>query len=652
MFRKLLALSGVFFSMAAPLLAATVQFSARQDIATGAQHLTGLVIADFNGDGKLDLVITDDYTQKLIVYLNNGTGGFGAPVVTTLNISGIGGLGALVAGDLNGDGKQDLIVAPVAGNQVDVVLLGNGDGTFTQHQLITGSYGFFQAATIDINGDSHLDLVSAANGNTFVALGDGKGNFTSANVVQALGDAYEALTVGDFNGDKHPDFITAGFQTSQLNFFKGNGDGTFAVPTSVVPANTYNPASLASADFNGDGKLDLLVGSGAVGQVVYGNGDGTFQTGAGQVVPLAGVTLPSTPPGVVYYSVNPTFLVATADTDANGSADAVVVNTISNYVDVILNDGTGKFSSTSPAFSGALDAGTGSVQLADLNGDGLPDIVLTNYQTQNVSIFLSTYPKTTPTITVQSSAAQTLVGGSVAVTVQVKGTGSKTPTGTVSLASGSTSYGQQALSSSGSVTFTLTNLAAGQYPLTASYAGDAYNSATANTMAFTQAITDFQMALPTATQTVAAGANTTYAVSLTPIAGFAGTVTLTCSGLPAGYACSPASPNLNGQAATASVVVSPPVMAEFTTPSRSRMVGGVTLCTLVCLFTPWRRRRIGTWALFALVSISVGTLGGCSGSGTSKPTLYTGTSSFVITATTTSGSQSVSHQVTATLMVQ
>ncbi|HLI77432.1 MAG TPA: VCBS repeat-containing protein [Acidobacteriaceae bacterium] len=122
--------------------AAAVQFAARQDIATSAKHLTGLAVADFNGDGKPDIAVTDDYSQVITVYLNDGSGGFSKSVTTTLNVPSIGGLGALVAGDVNEDGKQDLIVAPVAGLQYDIVLLGNGDGTFTQKGQISTSYGF------------------------------------------------------------------------------------------------------------------------------------------------------------------------------------------------------------------------------------------------------------------------------------------------------------------------------------------------------------------------------------------------------------------------------------------------------------------------------------------------------------------------------
>ena len=162
---------------AIPALASTPQFNPRQDINTNFQHLSGLAIGDFNGDGKLDIAVSDVSGKQILVYLNNGSGSFSAPISTTLQISA-DGVGSIVVGDFNEDGKQDLIVGTVAGSQADIFLSGNGDGTFTQQQVLPGSFGFFSAAVVDINHDSHLDLIAGGNGTLYVHLGDGHGNFT------------------------------------------------------------------------------------------------------------------------------------------------------------------------------------------------------------------------------------------------------------------------------------------------------------------------------------------------------------------------------------------------------------------------------------------------------------------------------------------
>jgi hypothetical protein len=652
-FRNLLSL-GLACFIALSAQAATISFSSPQNISTSFKKLTGLAVADFNGDGKPDIAVTDVYSQNIAVYLNDGTGHFGTPVVTTLAISSIGGLGALVAGDVNEDGKIDLIVAPVAGIQVDVVLLGNGDGTFTQGNAVPGSYGFFHADLVDINADGHLDLVSGQNGDVYAALGDGRGDFTQLPVSAPAGivNAFFDLAVGDYNGDKIPDFVTVGNDTGGLLFFAGAPGGNFSAAVTNYPANVYSPFSITSADFNGDGKLDLVIGSADIATLFYGNGDGTFQTDAAQevILPLA------SNPNVSINSANPTEpLVKSADMNGDGTIDIVAADNTYDMLSVLLNNGTGKFSQTSPDYQAPLNPGSGELRLSDLNGDGLPDIIITNYETQTISIFLSGFSKTTSSVSIASSTPQTLVGSTVTVTAQVSGSGTNIPTGTVTLASGSTSYGQQPVNAMGQATFTIASLAAGQYPFTATYSGDLHFNGASNATALTQSITDFQATLPTATQSVAVGADATYNVTLTPLYGFTGTVTLNCSGLPSGFSCGPTSSIVSDQASMAAVVVSANASAQADRQEILRHGDPAFLALLgfVGFGVSIRKRRgLLTVAILAL-SLSAGMIAGCSGSSSqSKSAPYTGTSNFTITATTTQSAVTVSHQVMAILTVQ
>ena len=651
MTRKLLSLFVFFLLLSLPLKAATVQFTAKQDIQTSAQHLTGLAVADFNGDGFPDIAVTDDYANQVTVYLNDGHGNFTKSVVTTLTATGYAGLGYLVSGDVNEDGKQDLIVAPIGGLQYDIVLLGNGDGTFAQGQILNSTYGFQNAQLIDINGDKHLDLVSGGNPNILVELGDGKGNFTNSPLPTTGAPQYfnTGLAVGDFNGDHIPDLLTSAYSTFYLPFYSGVGDGTFQVPTDITPAPNFlgtSGANLAAADFNGDGKLDVLLGESYLAIILLGNGDGTFQDGPNQIY---GPNLPYAP--AVANSVAP--LLAAADMDASGTPDIVAADDNAALLTVFLNDGTGKFPQASPDFSAPIDAGTSQLRVADLNGDGLPDIILTNYKTQQVEIFLSVVPQTTPAVSLSSSAAQALVGSSVVISVQVKSSGAHMPTGTVTLSNGSISLGQQTLDANGQATFALSSLAAGQYSLTAAYTGDKYNTSATNSTAFSEAITDFQLAVSTGTQSVAVGGTATYNVSLTPIAGLSGSVTLTCSGLPSAYQCAPTSAALAGQPITVSLAVTPTQTALLNQPPYPQDPSKVAFATfgLACLCLCFRRPR--RFALLAaLLSILGATqLTGCSNSAKSGPPPYTGTSNFTITASTTQGAIAVSHQSTATLTV-
>ena len=508
----------LFLSCLSASASAPPQFSARQDIATGLHHLYGLAVADFNGDGKQDIAITSSLDTQVLVYLNKGDGTFGAPIVTQVQITNT--TGAIVAGDFNEDGKQDLILATIAGPQQDILLTGNGDGTFTQKAALPGSFGFLDAAVVDLNHDGHLDLIAGGNGTLYVYLGDGHGNFTQqAFPNQGAGGAFFGITAGDFNNDHQIDFITAPYNfgvnsgiTTPLSLYAGNGDGTFRAPSLLNSSFFLSPAYFASADFNGDGNLDLLLSVPNADFVFFGNGDGTFKLGA---TDLSGIAISSGPVN----SSNPP-LVAAADLDGDGLPDVVVADVNGNLIFAGTNDGSGYFP-PSQVFSAALDKGTGAMKVADLNGDGLPDIIVTNYLTQKISIFLSIRPPIAPTIKLSGTASQALTGTPLTFTVAVAGLPAKPATGTVTLVDGTATVAQQTLDATGQATFAVTNLATGSHSLSVSYTGDASYKPGVSAP-FMQSITDFQLALPSTTQTVVAGAAATYSVSLTPVAGLAG----------------------------------------------------------------------------------------------------------------------------------
>src|SRR2546426_457828 len=234
-----------------------------------------VVVADFNGDGKSDLALAID--SGIAVLLGNGDGTFQAAVSYRAG-SGPTGSGAsyLASGDFNGDGKLDLVVANRSSGNVSV-LLGNGDGTF--QSAVNYDAGIYpqSVAVADFNGDGKLDFAVANfhSGNVSVLLGKGDGTFQTPINYDAADDPH-SVAVGDFNGDGKADLAVANLASSNVSVLLGNGDGTFQ---SAVNYGTAAGWSVAVGDFNGDGKADFAVAGYYDDNVsvLLGHGDGTFQ---------------------------------------------------------------------------------------------------------------------------------------------------------------------------------------------------------------------------------------------------------------------------------------------------------------------------------------------------------------------------------------
>jgi hypothetical protein len=366
--------------------------------------------ADFNKDGKLDLVVSsgnDDSNHvpqlSATVLLGKGDGTF--TIGATLATGTSGGIGA--AGDLNGDGIPDLVV-PDRGNSVYRVFLGKGDGTFQPPLVTTTPFVPFSAKLADLNGDGKLDMLLfnvTASSRMTVYLGNGDGTFTQRDTYSDAADTWFG-GMGDFDGDGKLDIVMAGKSiTTPTGLFSaslwlGNGDGTFqalrvfsSMPTTIPPANgtvtvnSYGTQAVALGDFNGDGNLDAVVpaffrvnnGTDAVPTPVVnlqkGNGDGTFQSPY-QTLPL--------PAEGVYVTV--------ADFNGDSHPDFAVEDSAGN-VSVALNKGDGTFQNpfivfTDTSVNTALSFPVNqSPVVGDFNGDGIPDLAVAT-QGNGVAVLL------------------------------------------------------------------------------------------------------------------------------------------------------------------------------------------------------------------------------------------------------------------------
>ena len=336
--------------------------------------LQAMVSGDFNGDGKLDLVVEETGGGTIAVLLGNGDGTFQAPKFYAVGTSSypFGPGNTLVAGDFNGDGRLDLAVASNRSNDVSV-LLGNGDGTF-QNQ-VTYAVGSGPSALVagDFNGDGRLDLAVANVGSNDVSvlLGNGDGTFQPAKEY-AAGSTPAALVAGDFNGDGKLDMAVddggdANGNGIGVSVLLGNGDGTFQAAKEYAVSGFAS--GLVAGDFNGDGRLDLAITDQADNTIflLLGNGDGTFQA---QKTIAAGVQA---------------YTLVAGDFNGDGRLDLATADYRNDNISVLLNKGDGTFAARQPTVVGVSPY---VLVVGDFNGDGRLDLATANFISNDISVLL------------------------------------------------------------------------------------------------------------------------------------------------------------------------------------------------------------------------------------------------------------------------
>jgi hypothetical protein len=330
--------------------------------------------ADVNGDGKLDIIVTNYQIGTVSVFLNRGNGTFLAQVTYPTGVAR--DTWSVAVADVNGDSKRDIIVGNAASNNIGV-LFNAGNGTFSaQVTYSTGdSSQPYSVVAADVNGDSKIDIVVADYGlnEVGVLLNAGNGTF-GVQVTYSVGSAPFAVAVADVNGDGKPDILVANSYSSNVGVLFNTGTGTFGVEAAYSTGSDSQPYSVAAADFNGDGKLDIVVANYNAFNVgvLLNIGNGTFG---------AQVTYSTGSNSYPYY-------LAASDVNVDGHPDIVVANFLADNVGVLLNIGNGTFAAQI-AYSTGNGSQPYSVAAADVNGDGAPDIIAGNYMANNIGVFLS-----------------------------------------------------------------------------------------------------------------------------------------------------------------------------------------------------------------------------------------------------------------------
>jgi uncharacterized protein (TIGR03437 family) len=378
---------------------------------------SSIIAADFNGDGKLDLAVSNFGSPGvnsggIAILLGAGDGTFGAPIAVAAGTNPL----SMAAADFNGDGKLDIAAAnqwsatsttTFEGPGAISLLLGNGDGTFQAPVTYSAGEDHLglpdSLVALDLNGDGHPDLaVANRNDNSISTLINSGGQFKPALVTPLPVDV-QYLAFSDFNHDGKLDLAAASSHSSALVMLAGKGDGSFQAPAfyaignrpgslGVAPLQDGNtllvsadgltgnpwitivspqgvpgapaltllggsPTGVAAADLNGDGQPDAVVVGGSGVSVVLSKG-GAYQA------PVKYSLTDSSPQAV-----------AIGDLNKDGKPDIVVAN-IEGSVSVLLGNGDGTLRSPSSA---AVDQNASSIALGDFNGDGKLDAAVAAY---------------------------------------------------------------------------------------------------------------------------------------------------------------------------------------------------------------------------------------------------------------------------------
>lgn len=399
---------------------------------TNAQP-AAIAAGDFNSDGKIDLATAGGSANggTVSILLGDGAGRFAAPSEFSLSSTATAAKNprAIVAADFNRDGRLDLATANYASQNVSV-LLGDGAGLFSRERTnvfpLGGSPNSIAAG--DFNNDGKLDLLTTnpifvKGGTVSVLFGDGAGRFGGSNGQPENShtlpfDSPTSLATGDFDGDARQDFAVVSSHESTypnvptyVSIFLGDGRGGVAatkefrvVTNRDQTVRSVGPHGIATADFNRDGRQDLVVGLTYMTFTYAGDGRGGF-------------SLTST----FEHALSPS--IAVGDFNGDAKPDLFRAHNGNGNVSVALGDGTGRFGA--PANFPTAATSSDSV-VGDFNGDGKHDLAGANIGANNVWVLLNTCSSSTPakapvlvveelTNRVIAFDSVTMLGGSVSI---------------------------------------------------------------------------------------------------------------------------------------------------------------------------------------------------------------------------------------------
>ena len=561
--------------------------------------VSALVAGDFNGDGKQDIIAANGRDSTISLLLGNGDGTFHQP----LRYAPGGDPQAIATADFNGDGLPDIAI----GNGFLLglrVFLNDGNGGLKDPVNVAPDLQVEYMAVADLNRDGVPDILATGlidtqtlHSHRIMRFLPGRGDGTFGPPIDrpVLQESFSSLAVADFDGDGLPDVATLGVSfivpSVFLHVYFNNGDGTFRNPVDTLLG--FQAQGIAVADFNHDGKMDVVVGrsnASVIGDVAVflGNGDGTFRNSAN-------------------FTDGPSF--ATGDFNHDGIMDFIAVP------DLFLGNGDGTFRQVKGVFNrNVFLPNSGLPHVADMNGDGIPDVVIADRDL--LTVFIN---------------------------------------------NGDGTFEQPAIfAAGGSRDLALVDLNHDGLPDVAAIGAELNNAV--SLLLNNGVARDFRLEMEPQTLALFAGQSVNVNLAVVPLGGFSGQITFSCAGLPAHASCTftpaggaPTGGILN---ATLTITTQAPTMARLFPglPGTATLALALPVFGLILAgsFTGRRSRR--SWKVYAILAcLSAAALltagcGSVSNSHSGTPGTPPGT--YSITVAATGANPSVMHTQTLVLKVQ